>query len=77
MSAPLFTATVRCKDCGTILNTAQHVPEHCKTQILISAPLMCLCEEPSHNRPYQDCNLNWDILWSPEYTLLPEKCDTH
>ena len=61
----LWTYVVKCKDCGREINRAEHVPEEKKTQVAISASLMCFCPERSHNTG-SDFNLHFDGEWIAE-----------
>ncbi len=61
----LWTAIMRCRECKTELNRAEHVPEHQKSRVAISAPLLGLCPTESHNT-FSDCNLNFDLEWLEE-----------
>lgn len=65
MSDKLFTCIATCQVCGRELNRAQHVPERDKTQVVISAPLMCICPEKSHNT-LSDCNIGVKLEWQEE-----------
>lgn len=61
----LWTCIARCKICHKELNRAEHVPEHDKTRVIISAPLMAICDERNHNT-LSDCNIGVELEWIME-----------
>jgi len=66
----MWTAVVRCKTCSQEINRAEHVPQSEKLRVEVSAPLMALCKEPSHNTG-SDYNLNYDLAWLLELSPTP------
>lgn len=61
----LWTCIARCQVCKKELNRALHVPEHAKTQVIISSPLVAICPEKHHNT-MSDCNIGVDLEWVEE-----------
>jgi hypothetical protein len=62
----LWKATLRCRECGTVLNTAEHVPEDRKVRVAMTAPFNCgRC--PKGCRPtFSDLNLKTTLDWEEE-----------
>lgn len=61
----LWTAVAKCSTCKKELNRAEHVPESQKTKVIISAPLMAVCDVRDHNTT-SDLNLRVDLEWIEE-----------
>lgn len=61
----LWTAICKCRTCGREINRATHVPEHEKMRVGVSAALMAICDQKSHNTG-SDYNLNFDLTWHEE-----------
>lgn len=64
----LYTYVCTCKDCGTELNRAEHVPEAEQTHVAIAAPLMVGRCPNGCRSTWSDCNLRFDSEWIPEAT---------
>ena len=62
----LWTAILKCRDCGTELNRAEHVPEEKKAQVDISAALMAGKCPKGCRATFSDCNINTTIDWKEE-----------
>lgn len=60
-----WTCIAKCGKCGKELNRAEHVPAENKTQIMIGAPLIALCDEETHNT-FSDLNLAVKLEWIEE-----------
>ena len=69
----LWTAIMRCRECRTEINRAEHVPEHQKSRVAISAPIVGLCPTKSHNTA-SDYTLNFDLEWLEELPPEERKC---
>ena len=65
MSVRLWTCVATCKICGKELNRAEHVPEDDKAKVIMSAPLVCICDIPDHNTS-SDCNIGVVLEWEQE-----------
>ena len=61
----LWTAIAKCKVCKRELNRATGVPESSKMQIILSAPLVAICEVRDHNT-FSDCNPGVELEWMEE-----------
>ena len=61
----LWTCIARCQVCKKELNRAERVPDDARTQVIIAAPLVALCDEQSHNM-LSDCNIGVDLEWVEE-----------
>ena len=75
MSEKLYTCIATCGKCGRELNRAEHVPERARTQVIISAPLVCICPVPAHN-VYSDCNVGVELKWVEEINDASLRPDT-
>lgn len=62
----LFTCVVRCSACKTELNRAEHVPEHEKLRVILSAPIVVGRCPRGCDPTFSDCNLNTDLDWYPD-----------
>ncbi len=60
-----FTCIARCGTCKAELNRATGVPEADKGQVTLSAPLMAICKQRSHNS-LSDVNWNVKLEWIEE-----------
>lgn len=59
----LWRAIARCKHCRKLLNTAENIPDNKKTQVILSAPMVALCDILEHNTT-SDLNLGVVLEWS-------------
>jgi len=62
----LWKATLRCADCGEILNTAEHVPEHEKSKVSMASPLVAGRCPKGCRSTCSDMNMNTTIEWEQE-----------
>lgn len=76
MSNKRWTCIATCGDCGQELNRAEHVPESSKLMVGLSAPLVCICDNPKHNT-FSDCNLRVELEWIEEADLEPIAKSAH
>ena len=66
MSELLWKATLKCHDCGAVLNTATNVPENKKLQVIISSALVAGSCPNGCRASFSDCNMNTDLEWEPQ-----------
>lgn len=62
----LWRATLRCADCRTVLNTAEHVPEDKRLHVITSAPLVAGSCPNGCRSTFSDCNANTTLDWEAE-----------
>lgn len=66
MSETLWRATLKCHDCGSVLNTAEHVPESEKNKVaIVSAFAAGQCPKGCRST-FKDLNINTDLIWERE-----------
>ena len=58
----IYTCIARCSTCKKELNRAENVPEDQKSKVIISAPLIAVCDDKSHNT-MSDLNLRIELEW--------------
>jgi len=64
----LWRGTLRCRDCGEVLNIAENVPENKKAQVGMSAPLVAGRCPNGCRSTCSDMNMNTTLAWEPEVT---------
>lgn len=62
----LWRAELRCRDCGQILNTAEHVPEREKGRVAISSGFAAGGCPNGCRATFTDLNINTELVWSEE-----------
>jgi uncharacterized protein with PIN domain len=62
----LWKATLRCAECGTVLNTAEHVPEEDKAGVAVFAPFAAGPCPHGCRSTFWDMNLNTTLEWSEQ-----------
>jgi hypothetical protein len=62
----LWTAILKCHDCGGELNRAQHVPENQKGLVAVSSALVAGRCPKGCRSTFSDCNINTDLEWEEE-----------
>ena len=62
----LWKATLKCHDCGAVLNTATDVPESKKLQVIISSGLAAGKCPNNCRSTLSDLNLNTDLVWEEQ-----------
>lgn len=66
MSEALWKATLKCHDCGTVLNTAEHVPESEKSRVSIFSGFAAGRCPKGCRSTFSDLNINTDLRWEKE-----------
>jgi hypothetical protein len=61
----VWTCIARCRVCGKEVNRAEHVPEHMRTHVALTGPLLSFCDEEHHNT-LSDCNIGIELEWVTE-----------
>lgn len=64
MNEQMWTGIARCKVCKKELNRAENVPESEKQKVIMTAPLMAVCDVKAHNAGFSDVNFGVEIEWS-------------
>ncbi len=62
----LWKAILKCRDCGHVLNTAEHVPEKEKARVAVSSPLAAGSCPKGCRATFSDLNINTDLEWVEE-----------
>lgn len=62
----LYRCDLLCADCGEVLNTARHVPEHDKSKVTIASALVAGQCPKGCRSTWSDCNINTELRWSEE-----------
>jgi heterodisulfide reductase subunit B len=70
---PLWKAILKCRDCGHILNTAEHVPETNKGVVSFTAAFNAGRCPNGCRSTFSDLNLNTELVWEREpHTAIEE-----
>lgn len=69
MSEHLWKATLTCADCGTVLNTAEHVPESAKSKVALSSGLAAGPCPKGCRSTFSDMNWNTKLEWQEEASV--------
>lgn len=60
-----WTAIATCSVCKEELNRATGVPTNEKPRIIMTAPLVAVCDKPHHSS-FSDCNIGVELEWIKE-----------
>ena len=63
----LWKATLKCHDCGAVLNTAVNVPEDKKQIVNISSGFAARSCPNGCRATFSDLNINTDLVWELQY----------
>ena len=62
----LWTATLRCADCGAVLNTAKDVPDEAKARVNISSAFAAGNCPNGCRASFSDLNINTTLEWQEQ-----------